>query len=141
LGDLRHSINEYENHKIALIKVYLLSLSMQFCRILIYFFASHAVNTVLPFKYFLIFTPIVMFVVMLPISLAGIGLRESSFVYFFSKVGVDPTVAFAISALVSVIIVVSILPGGLVLAFKGLALKKRSTTHKEEEHPENAFMV
>lgn len=131
LNELRHSINEYKYYRDKLVKVFLLSLLMQICRILVYYFAALALNVDMPFKYFMIFTPIVMFLVMLPISLAGVGLREGGFVFFFSKVGVLPSTAFAISALVSFIIIISILPGGLVLAIKGLALKKKSMTIEE----------
>ena len=131
LEELRGSVNEYKLHRSKLIKVFFLSVAMQTLRIVVYYLASLAVNANIPFQYFMIFTPIVMFLVMLPISLAGIGLRESSFVYFFSKVGVLGTIAFAIPALVSLMVVISVLPGGLILAVKGLALKKQSVPAEE----------
>ncbi len=125
LAELRGSINEYKLHKSKLVRVFLLSVAMQILRMVGYYLASLAVNASIPFQYFMIFTPIMIFFVMLPISLAGIGMRESSFVYFFSKVGVLGTIAFAIPALVSLMVVISVLPGGLIIAFKGLALKKQ----------------
>ncbi len=131
LGKLHESINEYKLHKSKLVKVFLLSVAMQTLRIVVYYLASLAVNANIPFQYFMIFTPIVMFLVMLPISLAGIGLRESSFVYFFTKVGVLGTIAFAIPALVSLMVVISVLPGGVIVALKGLALKKQPVTVEE----------
>ena len=131
LEELRGSVNEYKLHRSKLIKVFFLSVAMQTLRIAVYYLASLAVNANIPFQYFMIFTPIVMFLVMLPISLAGIGLRESSFVYFFSKVGVLGTIAFAIPALVSLMVVISVLPGGLILAVKGLALKKQPVPAEE----------
>jgi len=131
LEELRGSVNEYKLHRSKLIKVFFLSVAMQTLRIVVYYLASLAVNANIPFQYFMIFTPIVMFLVMLPISLAGIGLRESSFVYFFSKVGVLGTIAFAIPALVSLMVVISVLPGGLILAVKGLALKKQPVPAEE----------
>lgn len=131
IGELRESINEYKLHKSKLVKVFLLSVAMQTLRIVVYYLASLAVNANIPFQYFMIFTPIVMFLVMLPISLAGIGLRESSFVYFFTKVGVLGTIAFAIPALVSLMVVISVLPGGVIVALKGLALKKQPVTVEE----------
>ena len=131
LEELRGSVNEYKLHRSKLIKVFFLSVAMQTLRIVVYYLASLAVNANIPFQYFMIFTPIVMFLVMLPISLAGIGLRESSFVYFFSKVGVLGTIAFAIPALVSLMVVISVLPGGLILAVKGLALKNKPVPAEE----------
>ena len=131
LEELRGSVNEYKLHRSKLIKVFFLSVAMQTLRIVVYYLASLAVNANIPFHYFMIFTPIMMFFVMLPISLAGIGMRESSFVYFFAKVGVLGTIAFAIPALVSLMVVISVLPGGLIIALKGLALKKQPVPVEE----------
>ena len=131
LEELRGSINEYKLHKTKLVKVFLLSVVIQTLRMVVYYVASLAVNANVPFQYFVIFTPIVMFLVMLPISLAGVGIRESGFVYFFTKVGVLGTIAFAIPALVSLMVVISVLPGGLIVAVKGLALKKQPVQVEE----------
>lgn len=131
LDELRRSIIEYRLYKSQLVKVFVLSTIMQVLRIVVYYLASLAVNADISFMYFMIFTPVVMFLVMLPISFAGIGLREGSFVYFFTKIGVMVSTAFAIPALVSLVLIVSVLPGGLIIAFKGLALRKEAISIKE----------
>jgi uncharacterized protein (TIRG00374 family) len=128
LVELHHSIQDYRSFRKQLFVVFLLSLAMQSCRILVYYFASLAVNADVALVYLMVFTPVVMFLVMLPISLAGIGLREGSYIYLLGQIGVPASTAFAISALVSLVVVISILPGGLILAFKGLALKQKTAT-------------
>ncbi len=131
IDELRRSVNEYKLYKARLLRVFLLSVVMQMLRILVYYFGSLAINANVSYEYFMIYTPIVMLFVMLPISLAGIGLREGSFVYFFTKIGVLHATAFAIPALVSLMVVISVLPGGLVIALRGLSLKKRTTVVEE----------
>lgn len=51
--------------------------------------------------------------VMLPISINGIGLRENSFVVLLALVGVSPEQSFALSWISFLIIVLSALPGGM----------------------------
>ena len=51
--------------------------------------------------------------VMLPISISGIGLRENSFVVLLALVGVNPDQSFALSVISFLIIVLAALPGGI----------------------------
>ncbi len=53
-------------------------------------------------------------VVMLPISINGIGLRENIFVVLFSLIGVDPNSSFSLSLISFLVVVLSALPGGVV---------------------------
>ena len=65
------------------------------------------------FVLFLTLVPIVMFVTLLPISIAGLGVREASLVALFSQFGVmDAAQAFVLSMLVFLSGLLSILPGG-----------------------------
>ena len=132
---LRRSIMDYKKYRGKLLCVFSLSIIMQLFRIAIYYTASLAVNVEINYQYFVIFTPIVVLVSMLPISLAGIGLREGSFVYFYTKIGVSPHNAFAIAALVSLMVIFSSLPGGLVLAMKGLVVKKTDSLNRDDVFP------
>jgi uncharacterized membrane protein YbhN (UPF0104 family) len=53
--------------------------------------------------YFLAFGPLIILTTMLPISISGIGVRESAFIYFFSFAGMDREIAFSISILYFII--------------------------------------
>ncbi|MBM3134178.1 MAG: UPF0104 family protein, partial [Chloroflexi bacterium] len=70
--------------------------------------------------YFLLFNPLIAFVLVVPISVNGIGLKEVAFVFFFGLVGVERGAALSISLLFHLIIVLASLPGGL------LWLRRRS---------------
>jgi uncharacterized protein (TIRG00374 family) len=68
-----------------------------------------------------LFTPLITFVLLIPISLGGIGLNQSAYVFFFNLVGVPEEKSLAISLIMQAIIIVSSLPGGI------LWWRKRST--------------
>lgn len=50
--------------------------------------------------YFFIFVPLIWLVTMVPVSLNGLGLRESAFAFFFGQIGVLSTEAVSLSLLV-----------------------------------------
>ena len=54
----------------------------------------------LPFSYFLVLFPIVYLVTVLPISLGGLGVRESILVYFLHQAGVTASDAVSLSFLI-----------------------------------------
>jgi len=60
-----------------------------------------------------LFTPLITFVLLIPISVGGIGLNQSAYVFFFNLVGVPEQKSLAISLLMQAIIIISSLPGGV----------------------------
>lgn len=62
--------------------------------------------------------PIIVLVMLLPISFAGLGTGNAAFVYLYELVGVSGTDAFALSILFMLLGVVGNLPGGLLLLFR-----------------------
>jgi uncharacterized protein (TIRG00374 family) len=72
-----------------------------------------------------LFTPLITFVLLIPISLGGIGLNQSAYVFFFDLVGVPEQRSLAISLIMQAIIIISSLPGGI------LWWRKRSARRTE----------
>jgi uncharacterized protein (TIRG00374 family) len=72
-----------------------------------------------------LFTPLITFVLLIPISIGGIGLNQSAYVFFFNLVGVPEQRSLAISLIMQAIIIVSSLPGGV------LWWRKRSARRSE----------
>jgi uncharacterized protein (TIRG00374 family) len=60
-----------------------------------------------------LFTPLITFVLLIPISVGGIGLNQSAYVFFFNLVGVPEHKSLAISLVMQAIIIISSLPGGV----------------------------
>jgi len=71
-----------------------------------------------PIHFFLII-PIITVILIIPISINGIGLRENAFVLFLSKLGVEPASAIALSWIAYGMVVVWGVMGGLLYAFRG----------------------
>jgi hypothetical protein len=64
--------------------------------------------------YFMLFNPLIAFVLLVPLSVNGIGLKEMAFVFFLGLVGVSQAAALSLSLVFHAIIVLSSLPGGFV---------------------------
>lgn len=65
----------------------------------------------------LIFMPVIALILVLPISVAGFGARETLFVYFFSQLGLPADKILAVSTFNGIVWVFSSLVGGLLTFF------------------------
>jgi hypothetical protein len=71
-------------------------------------------------SYYMVFVPLTSLVLVLPISFAGLGVREGTYVFLFSQVGVSQEVAFSLSLLIYVLGTVAPgLVGGVVYLLRG----------------------
>lgn len=65
------------------------------------------------FFYYLLFNPLIAFVLLIPISFNGLGPKEAAAVFFFGLIGVSHERALSMSLLFHLIIVLTSLPGGV----------------------------
>ncbi len=121
-------------HKSSLIlPVTLLSFLVQGIVILVYVLASRMLGFDVPAAYFLAFIPIINLISFLPISFNGVGVREFSFVYFFSLAGLNRVDALSLSLLVFFVVVFCSLVGGAVyLVWKDNVVKEAERFYREE---------
>jgi len=74
----------------------------------------------LPLAYYMVFVPLTSLVLILPISFAGLGVREGTYVVLFKQAGVAPEVALSMSLLVYVLGTVTPgLVGGVIYVLRG----------------------
>jgi len=73
----------------------------------------------IPLRYFLLFIPLISFLLVLPISLSGLGVREGAYIYLFAQAGVSAPLALAMSLLFYALNVATGLIGGALYAFAG----------------------
>lgn len=109
-----NTLVKFRSHPIPLFKVLILSFSLQLIFILHYYFLSISIGVNLSFVFLLIIIPVISLLSMLPVSINGIGLRESLFIYFFSKIGVSPEKSLTICILGFSITLFYGLIGGLI---------------------------
>ena len=80
-----------------------------------------ALGADVPSRYYLIFVPLTSLVLILPISFAGLGVREATYVFLFSQVGMVREVALSLSLLVYVLGTVTPgLVGGIIYMLRGV---------------------
>lgn len=84
-------------YKKILIPSVLLILSLQLCTIIIVnlVFLSFDIN--LPFYQHMAIYPTICILSIIPISISGLGIREGFFVYFYSILGIAPTICIGVS--------------------------------------------
>jgi uncharacterized protein (TIRG00374 family) len=79
-----------------------------------------ALGADLPLGYYLVFVPITSIVLILPISFAGLGVREGTYIFLFSTAGLAQEVALSLALLVYALGTVSPgLVGGVIYILRG----------------------
>jgi uncharacterized protein (TIRG00374 family) len=97
LYGLVDALQRYRRHHRALAQAFLLSALLQALIIVTYYLIGVGLNLGVPLLYFFLFVPLITAVSMLPVSVAGLGVREGGVIYFFGKVGVDAATALGMS--------------------------------------------
>jgi uncharacterized membrane protein YbhN (UPF0104 family) len=89
-------------------------------------FLFDAIGEPQPFLMTLALVPIILLIVLLPVSLFGLGLKEGAFVFFFGSAGVSPSVALAASLTSYFVVIGGNFLFGAVASFVGPSLPKPS---------------
>lgn len=119
------NINSFRESKRTMIFVIFISAVIQILRITVHYFAALSVGLDIHIKYFFVFIPVIALMASLPISIGGIGVRESSGIALFSQVnGFLPETIMAMEFLAYLIGLFSTIPGGLIFMIRKEHLKK-----------------
>jgi len=114
---------QYRQYPQTLCMSFLLTIFVQMLRILVFYAVAVSFGVHVSVTYYFIFVPLMMLLIILPVSINGIGVREGSFVAFFTLVGVPSSQAFIISFVVSVLTTLMTAIGGVVYMFDKSAIK------------------
>ncbi|MBI3538203.1 MAG: flippase-like domain-containing protein [Chloroflexi bacterium] len=90
-----------------------LSASIVIVTTFVWYCVARALGINVSLFYFLLFNPLIAFVLLIPISFNGLGPKEATAVFFFGLVGVPNEPALAMSLIFHLIIVLTSLPGGV----------------------------
>jgi glycosyltransferase 2 family protein len=85
-------------------------------RIVQAYFLGAGLGIALPIAMYFAFVPLILLVMLLPVTFNGIGTSQAAFVWFFGRAGIPAPLAFALSVLFVALGVVGNLPGGLLYA-------------------------
>ena len=117
--------------------VFILSFLIQLLRIAVHYYCARAIGFDIDFIYFLIFVPLIAMAALLPISVGGFGVRESTAPFLFGSVAliaaVDPsgTLAFTTQFLASLVGYVVGAAGGVLFLFSGRKMRIEEAEDKE----------
>lgn len=110
------------------LRIWGLALTIQYLNAVMHYFLIRAIDQHVPLAYVLAFVPVMVLLTSLPLSVNGIGIRESSLVFFLGRVGVGTAEALAVGVLsLSMLLLAGAAGGGLHLV-ETLARHPRKAT-------------
>jgi len=114
------AVQRYATHHRLLGAVTLASVGVQVLRVLQAWCLGLGLGIDAPLATYFAFIPIILLVMLLPITVNGLGTSQAAFVLFFQTAGVPKPAAFALSVLFVALGIVGNLPGGVLWARSGL---------------------
>jgi hypothetical protein len=103
----------YRTRPVALAVVLALSFAVQLLRILQAYLLGLGLGLTVGFGYYLVFMPIGLLMLLLPVSVSGFGLPQGVIVWLLRPMGVPDAQSFALSTLIVVTGLAGNLPGAL----------------------------
>ncbi len=110
---LTDAMRRYSHHHLELVRVLLASIGVQAIRVVQAYCLGRAIGIDVPLATYFLLIPMVLLVMLLPITVSGLGTSQLAFQYFFGQAGVLPPQAVALSILFVALGVVGNLPGGI----------------------------
>ncbi len=124
----------YKGHPDVLVKTFVCSLFVQVGVIVGHYFLGRHLGMDVGIGYFFLFIPLTTVVAMLPISLAGLGIREGAFIFFFTRAGATKEQAITLSLMWFAIMAIVSIVGGV----EYLRIGGRRRMKGEEDAPPGA---
>jgi glycosyltransferase 2 family protein len=116
---LTEAMRRYSKHHVELVRVLLASAGVQAIRVVQAYCLGRAIGIDLPLGAYFLIIPIVLLVMLLPITVNGLGTSQIAFDYLFGQAGVPSAQSVALSILFVALGVVGNLPGGILYATEG----------------------
>jgi uncharacterized membrane protein YbhN (UPF0104 family) len=110
------SIRKYANHSPQLLAVLGCSLAVQGLRIVQAFCLGRSLGIDAPLAVYFAFVPLILLIMLLPVTVNGLGTSQAAFVWFFARADVTSAAAFALSVLFVALGIVGNLPGAVLYA-------------------------
>jgi hypothetical protein len=113
---LVEAIGEYATHSRTLLSVLFASIAVQALRVLQAFCLGRGLGIEASLAPYFAFVPLILLVMLLPVTVNGLGTSQAAFVWFFAEAGVAAAPAFALSVLFVALGIVGNLPGAALYA-------------------------
>jgi glycosyltransferase 2 family protein len=113
LVGLAAALSRYRTRPATLLHVFGWSIAVQLLRIVQAYVLGLGLGLLVPFRYYLVFMPIGLLMLLLPISVSGFGAPQAMIVWLMRPLGVPDEQAFALSTLIVLTGLAGNLPGAL----------------------------
>lgn len=113
------AIRTYRHHHAALAGVLLTSLAVQGLRVLQAWCLGRAIGIDAALAVYFVAIPVVLLIMLLPITINGLGTGQAAFLWTFGEAGVGKPEALALSILFIALGILGNLPGGVLYAMGG----------------------
>jgi len=120
IGQLLDAVREYRHQHGAVATVLAASVGVQVLRVIQAYFLGVSLGIAAPVSAYFVAIPVILLIMLLPITMNGIGTSQAAFIWCFGVMGVGRPEAFALSILFVALGIVGNLPGGLLYATGGL---------------------
>jgi len=121
---VEHDLEPFWRDSRLLARVAVVSLLFHLTQVLVQWVLARAAGADVPFSYCLIYHPVVSVMAALPVSVAGLGVREGGYLYFLTRLDVDDSIAVTVGLLWFAVTVLADLIGGVVFLASGAALPR-----------------
>ena len=105
------AIQRYASLHLPMANVLMCSVAVQVLRVLQTYCLGLALGLAVPLGVYFALVPIILLIVLMPVTINGIGTTQAGFVWLFGRAGVASAPAFALSVLFLAIAIVGNLPG------------------------------
>jgi len=112
-GRLSEAVGAYRHRADVLVLAFVIALGTWVLSNLTQWFLAESLGGGMPLLYIFLFNPLIGLVLLIPISIGGLGVNQNIFPFFYGLVGVPETLAVSVSFLLQFIIYLTSLPGGV----------------------------
>ena len=109
----------YRSQKMALALAFCISIGYQLLIVLFSYLVGLALDLGIPLRYFLLCVPITVIISLVPISINGVGVRETGYVFLLAKIGHSSSEAVSLSLLIYGLSLLASLAGGMLYIIRG----------------------
>jgi len=109
---------EFANNKKKMFLAFVISMLMQTTIIAINIVIAKMYSIQMNYIFFFVYIPIISVLSMVPISINALGVREGSYVYFFSRIGIAKEISLLFSLTYLAITAITSLIGGIMFPFE-----------------------
>ena len=114
---LHEAVRRYAQHHAALVMVLIASIGVQILRVVQAYCLGRGLGIEVSLAYYLLFIPLIMLVMQVPITIAGLGTGQVAFDALFRQVGVPANQGVALSLLFIALGLIGNLPGAFLYGF------------------------